>query len=213
MIKLPTKKEMLDTLRERHGNELQEKFWNSSVAICGLGGLGSAIAIALTRAGIGKLHLIDYDLVDISNLHRQQYFASQIGMYKTDALYDNLRKISPYIEINIHTDRITRKNCKEFLEKDDVVCEAFDSPKEKAMLVNCVMENFPKKYLVAGSGMAGLSSANDIKTRQVTKYFYICGDESSDVSTGVGLLSSRVMVCAAHQAHMVLRIIAGRLET
>ena len=83
---IPTKEEMLLALEERHGKELQSKFSKASVAICGLGGLGSNIAIALARAGIGKLILIDFDKVDLSNLNRQQYFVSQIGMYKTDAL-------------------------------------------------------------------------------------------------------------------------------
>ena len=57
-----------------------------------------------------------------------------------------------------------------------------------------------------------MASANSIKTRRVTKRFYLCGDETSDVSDGIGLVSSRVMVCAAHQAHVVLRIIAEEYE-
>ena len=70
----------------------------------------------------------------------------------------------------------------------------------------------PTKYIVAASGMAGLHSANLIKTRKVSKRFYLCGDEISDVKDGIGLVSSRVMLCAAHQAHMVLRLIANEFE-
>ena len=70
----------------------------------------------------------------------------------------------------------------------------------------------PEKYLVAASGMAGLGSANSIKTRKLTKNFYLCGDEVSDVSDGIGLVSTRVMLCAAHQAHTVLRILADEFE-
>ena len=80
------------------------------------------------------------------------------------------------------------------------------------MLTNTVLEHMPEKYLVAASGMAGLSSANHIRTRKIMKHFYLCGDEVSDVAEGMGLVSSRVMVCAAHQAHMVLRILADELE-
>ncbi len=209
---IPTKEEMLLALEERHGKELQSKFSKASVAICGLGGLGSNIAIALARAGIGKLILIDFDKVDLSNLNRQQYFVSQIGMYKTDALKVNLQQIAPYLEIDTHTVRITESNIKALLCNADIICEAFDQPEEKAMLVNGIRENFPDKYLAAGSGMSGMASANSIKTRRVTKRFYLCGDETSDVSDGIGLVSSRVMVCAAHQAHMVLRIIAEEYE-
>lgn len=209
---IPAKDEMLRSLEERHGKELQSKFSNASVVICGLGGLGSNIAVSLARAGVGKLHLIDFDKVDLSNLNRQQYFVSQLGMYKTDALKENLQKIAPYVEIVTHTVRITESNIKALLNDADIICEAFDCADEKAMLVNSVLEVFPNKYLVSGSGMAGLSTANSIKTRRITPHFYLCGDEISDVSDDIGLISSRVMVCAAHQAHMVLRIIAEKFE-
>ncbi len=212
MHSIPTKEEMLLALEERHGKELQSKFSNASVSICGLGGLGSNIAIALARAGVGNLYLIDFDRVELSNLNRQQYFASQLGMYKTDALKENLLQIIPYVNVISHTVRITESNTKELLKGTDIICEAFDCAEEKAMLVNCVLENLPDKYLVSGSGMAGMSSANSIKTRRVAKHFYLCGDETSDVSDGIGLVSSRVMVCAAHQANMVLRIIAEEFE-
>ena len=104
---IPTKEEWNKALEERHGKELHRVFSSATVAVCGLGGLGSNIATALARAGVGKLILIDFDRVDITNLHRQQYKADQIGMYKTDALADNLREIAPYIELELHTERIT----------------------------------------------------------------------------------------------------------
>ena len=69
---IPTKEEWNKALAERHGERLQTKFSSVTVAICGLGGLGSNVAISLARAGIGKLILIDFDRVDITNLHRQQ---------------------------------------------------------------------------------------------------------------------------------------------
>lgn len=212
MNTIPTKEEMQQALEERHGKELQKKFSSGKVAICGLGGLGSNIAISLARAGVGKLILIDFDRVDISNLHRQQYRVSQIGQNKTRALAAILREAAPYIEVVIHTVRITEENMEELLREVDIICEAFDRAEEKAMLVNGVLEKMPEKYLVAASGMAGLASANSIQTHRVTKNFYLCGDGTSDISDGMGLVSSRVMVCAAHQAHMVLRILADKYE-
>lgn len=209
---IPSREEWHKALIERHGEENQKKFSESTVAICGLGGLGSNISIALARAGIGKLILIDFDKVDITNLHRQQYKAKQIGIPKPDALSENLREIAPYIEIEKHNVKITEENCMELLEKADVICEAFDVAESKAMLTNFVLENMPKKYIVAASGMAGFSSANSIKTKKVTSKFFLCGDGSSDVNDGIGLIASRVMVCAAHQAHMVIRILKGDLD-
>ena len=182
------------------------------VAICGLGGLGSNIAIALARAGIGKLILIDFDRVDITNLHRQQYKADQIGMYKTDALADNLREIAPYIELEAHTERITEENAVTLLKDADIICEAFDDAECKAMLTNTILSELPDKYLVAASGMAGMGVTNSIKTRRITSKFYLCGDETSEVSDGIGLVAPRVALCAAHQAHTVLRILAKQFE-
>ena len=209
---IPTREEMYRALEERHGKELQRKFAAASVAVCGLGGLGSNIAIALARAGVGNLHIIDFDCVDISNLNRQQYFPEQLGMPKTQALSDTLSRIAPYCNITADCVKLTEENIPEPLRNEAVICEAFDKACQKAMLVNCVLEKMPEKYLVSGSGMAGLSTANTIVTKKITKRFYVCGDGVSDVSDGIGLVSSRVRVCAAHEANAVLRIIAGETE-
>ena len=209
---IPTKKEWNKALRERHGEKLQTKFSSATVAICGLGGLGSNIAISLARAGVGKLILIDFDKVDITNLHRQQYKAKQIGLNKTDALFENLREIAPYVELETHTERITEENAAGMLQGADIICEAFDSAECKAMLVNLVLDTMPDKYIVVASGMAGMGSGNTIQTRKVSKRFFICGDGESDVSEAGSLVSSRVMLCAAHQAHTVLRILAEQFD-
>ncbi|MBE6794840.1 MAG: thiamine biosynthesis protein ThiF [Ruminococcaceae bacterium] len=208
----PTKEQWLRALCERHGCEIQDNFTSATVAICGLGGLGSNIAFALARAGVGKLVLIDFDRVDITNLHRQQYKADQIARYKTEALAENLKEVSPYTEIALHTVKLTENNAVDLLRDADIVCEAFDDARCKAQLVNTVLEKMPDKFVVAASGMAGLSSANSIRTRKITSKFYLCGDETSDVMDGVGLVSTRVMLCAAHQAHTVLRILSNEFE-
>lgn len=209
---IPTKEEWMKALSDRHGEELQNKFSSATVAVCGLGGLGSNISIALARAGIGKLILIDFDRVDITNLHRQQYKASQIGEYKTAALASDLKEIAPYIELESHTVRVTEEKAIGLLKDADVICEAFDNAECKAMLTNTVLEAMPDKYLVAASGMAGLGSANSIRTRKITGRFYLCGDKVSDVAAAGSLVASRVMLCAAHQAHAVLRILANEFE-
>ena len=210
---IPTKEEWNKALTERHGEKLQTKFSSVTVAICGLGGLGSNVAISLARAGIGKLILIDFDRVDITNLHRQQYKANQLGMNKTDALRDNLLEIAPYVTLETHTICVKEENATHLLQGADIICEAFDDAECKAMLTNLVLEEMPDKYLVAASGMAGFGSVNSIRTRKITSKFYLCGDEKSDVQSGGGLVSSRVMLCAAHQAHTVLRILAEQFET
>ena len=211
-MSIPSREEMYAALAERHGAELQAKLSRASVAVCGLGGLGSNIAIALARAGVGKMHIIDFDRVDISNLNRQQYFPEQLGQPKTEALSDTLKRIAPYCEIKKDDIKLSEENMQDILSDEDIIVEAFDKADQKAMLVNFVLENMPEKYLVAGSGMAGLAPSNMIKTKRITKRFYLCGDGVSDIADGMGLVSSRVLICAAHQAHAVIRIIAGEYE-
>ncbi len=209
---MPSEEAFRHALQLRHGKELQERFSHACVAVCGLGGLGSHIAMALARAGIGKLHLIDFDRVELSNLNRQQYNTAQIGMRKTEALRENLLAAMPYCAICTDYVRMTAENTAALLAKDDIVCEAFDAPECKAMLVHHVLEAYPEKYVIAASGMAGLHSSNSIRTKRITSHLYVCGDGESDVAENHTLFASRAMLCAAHQANAVLRIIAGISE-
>lgn len=206
-----TKEELLSALEAKQGKELCEKFAAATVAVCGLGGLGSNIATCLVRAGVGKTILIDFDKVDVTNLHRQQYFADQVGQLKTDALKQNLLAAMPFAQIETHAVRLDETNAFDLLKSADVVCEAFDDAQAKAMLADVVLA-MQDKILVAASGMAGFGSANEIKTKKINDRFYLCGDGVSDVSKENCLVSSRVMLCAAHQAQTILRILAGETE-
>lgn len=201
-----TRQELNDALAERHGRKLQEIFSRAGAAIAGLGGLGSNIAFSLARTGIGHLHLIDFDRVDITNLNRQQYFIHQIGMYKTEALKENLLKINPYLDIHTDCVKVEEGNVRELLAEDSYICEAFDKAENKAMLVNTVLEYFPEKYLVAASGMAGFGESNRIRTRKVTEHFYLCGDGTSDAEEGICLTAARAALCAAHQANLIVSL-------
>ena len=196
----------------RHGADRQAKFEAARVAVCGLGGLGSNVAIALARAGVGHLHLIDFDRVEPSNLNRQQYAAAQVGFPKAEALRANLAAVNPFCDVVAETVRITDENLAALLAEDDIICEAFDRAEAKAMLVSGVLAAFPGKPVVAASGMSGLASANAISTKRVAKRLYLCGDGSTDINDGLGLYGARVLVCAAHQATMVLRLIDGAEE-
>lgn len=206
-----TKEEWITALELRHGADLQRKFLSASVAVCGLGGLGSNVAITLARTGVGTLHLIDFDRVEISNLHRQQYKVSQLGTNKTEAMKQTLAEITPYCNIITHTVKLTEEKLS-LIADCNIVCECFDDAQYKAILVNSVAERFPDKYIVAASGMSGLHTGNAIKTEKYGKRLYICGDGTSDISHDGTLFASRVMLCAAHQANTVLRIIAGKFE-
>ena len=206
-----TEKEWHSTLEKRHGADLQRKFSSAVVAVCGLGGLGSNVAVSLARSGVGTLLLIDFDKVDISNLHRQQYAVSQLGMRKTDAMKQTLSEVAPYCNVVTHTVKLKEDNLS-LIADCDVVCECFDNTEYKALLVNGISEYYPEKYIVAASGMSGLHTGNTIQTIKFGRRLYICGDGTSDVADDGTLFSPRVMLCAAHQANTVLRIIAGEFD-
>ena len=210
--KIPDKIEIDNVLSMRHTKEVFEKLKNARVAVAGLGGLGSNIALMLARAGVGTLHLIDFDEVDLSNLNRQQYFISHLGMYKTDAIKDEISRINPYINVITDCVKVTDDNIDSLFKDDSVICEAFDNPDCKAMLVNHILETRKDAYIVAASGMAGTEKSNTIITRKITDRFYLCGDETSAAVNGNGLMSPRVTICAAHQANAILRIILGKFD-
>jgi len=88
-----------------------------------------------------------------------------------------------------------------------IVCEAFDKPDQKAMLVRELLGQCPETMVVSGNGMAGLGDTNDIQTRKMMRRLYVCGDQKTDVGNGIGLIAPRVAACAAHQANKVLQLI------
>ena len=204
-----TKEQLDQALIKRHSAETQELLSRGRVAVAGLGGLGSNVASALARIGVGHLHLIDFDRVDLTNLNRQQYFLEHVGMYKTDALRSQLLKINPWLDITTDCVRVTEENLQELFLGEDIICEAFDDPEAKSALVCGILEHFPEKKLVAASGLAGYESSNIIRTRRVSRNFYLCGDESTEAVYGKGLMAPRAALCAAHEANMITRLLMG----
>ncbi|MDY3031605.1 MAG: sulfur carrier protein ThiS adenylyltransferase ThiF [Clostridia bacterium] len=209
---IPSKDDFERIMIERHTLPVYETLRSASAAIAGLGGLGSNIAVSLTRTGVGRLMLVDFDRVELSNLNRQQYFVRHIGRYKTEALTEILRDINPYVEIHSQTVRVTEENASEIFKDYNIVCEAFDRPENKAMLINTLLTENNDKIIVSGSGMAGYIDANAIKTRRITDRLYICGDGVTDAADVNGLMAPRVAVCANHQANAVIRLMMDEMK-
>lgn len=207
--KMPPQDEFESLMCARHTPHVFEKVKAAKVAIAGLGGLGSNIAISLARTGVGQLHLIDFDIVEPSNLNRQQYKIKHLGLYKTEALKNEIKEINPFIKVTIDTVQVTEENIQTLFKDDDIVCEAFDNPKAKALLVNTLVECYPMKKIVSASGMAGYESSNTIITKKITDKFYLCGDGTTGAMVGRGLMAPRVSICAGHQSNMILRLILG----
>lgn len=199
--------EIYNALALRHGAENQKILASASAGVAGLGGLGSHIAVFLARLGVGRLVLADFDRVDLANIQRQQYYLSDVGRPKCEALAEQLRRINPYLQYETHDTRVTAANAPRIFGGCRVVCEAFDRPEEKAMLAEAVLGAMPDAVLVAASGMAGFGSANAIRTERRMKRLLVCGDFESDVEDGLPVAAPRAALCAAHQATAALRIL------
>ena len=211
-IMILTKEQLHDALVERHGADIQAKLDKACVGIAGLGGLGSNLAIFLARLGVGHLILVDFDVVDITNLNRQHYTMKDLGIPKTLALVEQLEAINPYLTYETYTERVIPSNVERLFSGCDVVVEAFDKPDQKAMLTRMVLEQMPDRFFAGASGMAGYGNSNTIQTRRITSHFFLCGDRVSDSEKGIGLMAPRVMLCAAHQANMLTELIIRQRE-
>jgi sulfur carrier protein ThiS adenylyltransferase len=207
--KIPDERELEYLIVARHTPGVHERVKRSTVGIAGLGGLGSQVALALTRTGVGTLILADYDVVEPSNLNRQQYFIQQIGMPKVDAIREILKKVNPYVRVITHHTLIRPKNVKRIFGNAEIIVEAFDKAEEKAMLINAISEAMPDTYIVVASGVAGYGDGNAIKTTRFSSKIFIVGDQRSPAGPGSGLMAPRVGIAAHQQANMVLRLILG----
>ncbi len=203
----PSEEELEALMASRHTPGVHAKLKAATVGIAGLGGLGSAIAIALARIGVGKLILADFDVVEPSNLNRQQYFIDQLGLLKTDALVSNLWKINPYVEFEAHAVKLTPENVFPMFGKTDVMIEAFDRADQKVMLMQCFIAAQPEVPFVAASGLAGYGSEDTIGVKKMGGNTYVVGDLETGARPGCGLMAPRVGIAASMQANLALRLI------
>ncbi len=206
---IPSADEMETLLVARHTPGVHEIVRKATVGIMGLGGLGSVIAGALARLGLGRLILADFDVVEPSNLNRQQYSISQIGMRKTAALKENLLQMNPYIAISTVDTELNEKSIPEVFRNVDVLAECFDGAAMKAAALRAVLTSMPGVGYVGASGLAGFGDNNTIRTQKIHDHVYIIGDGFSAAGPGQGLMAPRVGIAAHHQANQILRILLG----
>ncbi len=178
------------------------------VGIAGLGGLGSNVATALTRLGVGKLILVDFDSVEYSNLNRQQYTMDQVGMFKTEALIENLKKIN-HLDIVLETvnTRLTHENIPDVFAGADLVAECFDRAEQKQMIAETVLSKLPGAFLVTASGLAGYGDSNSVSTTRISDRHYLVGDMTSGIGRGIVLTAPRVGLVAYHQANIIAELL------
>jgi len=146
----PTKNQLFKrqiTLSEI-GEAGQEKLQNASVLVVGCGGLGSPIAVHLAASGIRKLHLIDFDTIDVTNLHRQVFYSlDDVGKPKAEILAKFIEERAPFTEVSFSNKPITKENVFDLINNVDIVVDGTDSLPTKYLLNDaCVIKNKPLVY-------------------------------------------------------------------
>lgn len=163
---------------ERYFNPIQQKRLQSCrVGIAGAGGLGSNAAMLLARSGIENMRLIDHDIVEASNLNRQQFWPRQIGMPKVEALSQNLTELNPYIKLDKKNLRIHKDNVSALLADYPFWVEAFDNAQDKALFVEQALLN--GCFVVSASGLCGIGG-QAMQKRQIGNLVLV-----GDFSTGL----------------------------
>jgi len=206
---IPSALEMERALEARHNPEFQHRFKRATVGIMGLGGLGSAVALSLVKIGVGKLIISDYDVVVLSNIHRQHYFIDQIGLKKTIALKKTLVRANPFVAIKTLDVKLTEQSIPGIFGDVDVLVECFDNPGMKAAALRAALQHMPETGYIGASGMAGYGSGNTIVSRRIRPRVFIVGDNESDVQDCTTLFAPRVGIAAHHQANQVIRLLLG----
>ncbi len=172
-----------------------------TVGIAGAGGIGSNVAVLLTRAGMGGLVVADFDIVEISNLNRQFYFLDQVGRSKVPALRANLARINPALHFHAVEARLTPENACEPFAGCDVLIEAVDAGETKVAVIETWMRNMPGVHVFSCSGVSGHGNTDAIRVDRRAG-LTIVGDQTSDPSQGT--LSSRIALVAAMIANEVI---------
>jgi len=189
-------------------NKLNEKLNNSSIGIAGLGGLGSNAAVTLARTGLGRLVLVDFDVVEKSNLNRQYYFLDQVGMKKTDALKENINRINPDVNVKTYDLKLIKGAMDAFFKDVDVVIEALDDAEIKTAFIEEIMLKHPDKPIVGASGVAGYGHSDRIKTIK-SGNLYMCYDEHARSSDDDVLMAPRVCLMANWEANLAIETLLG----
>ena len=176
------------------------------VGIAGAGGLGSNCAMHLVRAGVKHITVVDFDVVNESNLNRQFFFRGQLGQKKVEAIKENLLRIEPDADIRTVDMRLDASSAREVFADCGIVVEAFDAVDAKVMLVSAFASS--GKKLVTASGLAGWGRSNAMRVRKMGSIVAI-GDGETSVGDGAAPVSPRVGIAAAMEANAVVSLLLG----
>jgi len=204
---VPVREELEALMAARHTPGVHERMRCSRVGVAGLGGLGSAVALALARMGVGELVLADFDVVEPSNLNRQHYTVEDIGHAKTDAMSRRLARVNPAVRVVAHRAVLDESNIPALFHDVDVLVECLDRAEAKALLIRTAAGSLPGAYVVGASGVAGYGEGNRIGVVRLGARVFMVGDLLTAAEPGRGLMAPRVGIAAHHQANLVVSLL------
>ncbi len=179
---------------------------SKKIGIGGAGGLGSNCAMMLVRSGFKHIEIIDKDVIDASNLNRQQFFLKEIGLSKVAVTKERLLAINPDLNITVHHVHWDETIGEKFFQGFDYIVEAFDNAEWKFRFAQYYAARFP--VVVSGVGMAGLLDKKPMSIKKIGN-MYICGDRSTNSHAGHPPMAPRVTQCAGMMAEVVLDLTLG----
>ncbi len=179
---------------------------SKKIGMGGAGGLGSNCAMMLVRSGFKNFEIIDQDVIDASNLNRQQYFLKEIGLSKVEITKKRLLDINPDAQITIHHTQWNEDKASTFFADCDFIVEAFDNVEWKARFVQYYAPR--SSVVVSGVGMAGLTEKQPMTVKKIGN-IYICGDRNTDSHAGHPPMAPRVTQCAGLMAEVILDLALG----
>ena len=192
--------------------EIEARLKKAKIGIAGAGGLGSNAAIALARAGVGHLTIVDFDRVDESNLNRQYYFLEQVGEYKVEALRENIERAVSGCEVVPLKLRLEPGKMAEPFSEMDLVIEALDEARMKVRLIEEVLLNLPDTPIIAASGVGGIGGTERVRVHRTGNLYLIEDPEAGSTCDAQVMLGPRVGLFAHYQASIALELLVLKEE-
>ena len=194
------------------GAKGQKKILSSKVLVVGIGGLGCPAAENLVRAGIGTIGLVDNDIVNLSNIHRQSLFNSEdIKKTKVSVAAKKLKKINPLTKIKTYKSRLNEKNVEKIIKDYELIIDGSDNFKTK-FLINDYCIKWKKKLVTGAiSKFDGHIFTFDFKDKNTAslKNFYQENEISDDILNCEfeGVLGTTATIVGATQANEALKML------
>ncbi len=181
---------------------VKDKLKNKKLAVVGVGGLGSWLSYIMAKSGLGEILLIDFDIVEESNIFRQLYDKEDIGKFKVDALSEKLRKVNSEIKIRVLKKRLDEDNIDSILKDYKYIAECVDSKEIKKLLIEYVLKN-KEKFLISVSGLGGIDSFDVVQKIKLGDNVIVVGDFTKDVEK-FPPISTKVLTLSAIESNELL---------